>query len=360
MNSGILFGFKDLINSSSSSMSLFDLSSLIFSDNNLKSISPKRYRFYIKFLEGLSNPAVLQQFFYKTKDAKVYKEELNEKIMEFTNIINKLNSNIIQTNKSTITTDVKNAIKNRFNLNDDDLDKIDDMMKGGFYKGEQPMRNFINAVNDNIPELNSIRSVRSVDELLEEPSVKIEKELEKKADTVNKAKVIYERYKDDVNLDLFKITLLDRGVFIGTTFLIRFLALMFINWGLSSNLINSFHSAFVYYCGVYLLLFLFVTMLVNVIIAYPVMELFTNNTISNLPNLFYYFYVYTNGYIRLIIHIIFILIILFIPYIINIEKIGQKQTNISFNYDKKKQIYDSISIFSLIIWILTSIIAFKF
>lgn len=358
MNSGILFGFKDLINSSSSSMSLFDLSSMIFNDKTLKSISPKRYNFYMKFINGLSNPVVLQQFFYKTKDAKVYKEELNEKILNFVNIIEKLKSNLSDSNQTAVQKQIKEAMKNRFNLNDDAVEKIGDMLKGGFYKGEQPMKNFINAVNDNIPELNSLKSVRTVEELKNDNANA--ESTSQKYEIIDKARNIYNRYKDDTNLDLFKITLIDRGVFIVTTLIIRFIALMFINWGLSSNLINSFHSAFTYYYFIYILLFIFITMLVNVIIAYPIMELFTNNSIINLPNLFYYFYIYTNGYIRLILHIMFITIILFIPYIINIEKIGQKQTNISFNYDKKKQIYDSISMFSLIIWILTSIIAFKF
>ncbi len=106
-------------------------------------------------------------------------------------------------------------------------------------------------------------------------------------------------------------------------------------------------------------------MFVNVIISYPIMELFTNSSIANIPNLFYYFYIYANGYIRLLIHIICIIILLFIPYIINIDKLTiiereEKKSNISFNYDKKKKVYDAISTFSLIIWVLTSIIALKF
>ena len=64
----LLLGFKDLVNSSPNN-SIFDLSSLFFDDSYLKSISPKRYNFYVKFVSGLSNPAVLEKFFYKTKIA---------------------------------------------------------------------------------------------------------------------------------------------------------------------------------------------------------------------------------------------------------------------------------------------------
>ncbi len=79
----------------------------------------------------------------------------------------------------------------------------------------------------------------------------------------------------------------------------------------------------------------------------------------------YYFYIYTNGSMRLLIHIFVIILIMILPYIINMEKIElnnkkANQNNISHNYDKKQKIYDTISFFSLIVWVLTSIIAIKF
>jgi len=365
MNSGILFGFKDLVNSTSHSISIFDLSSILFNDSYLKSLSPKRYNFYIKFVNGLSKPEVLEKFFYKTKEAKLYKQELNEKILNFINILKKLNSSISQEQITKISDNISNNLKNRFNLTDDATNKIKDMIiakKGGFYKGEEPMRQFINTVNTNIPELNQAPKITSVEDLNKYKPQNIETN---KIETVKKAKTIYDTYKDTVNPALMEIKMIDRVVFIITTFLIRYISLLFIDWGLSTNLINSFHYAFFYYCLIYLILFLFITMFVNVIISYPIMELFTNLSIANIPNLFYYFYIYANGYIRLLIHIICIIILLFIPYIINIDKLTiiqreEKQSNISFNYDKKKKVFDSISTFSLIIWILTSIIALKF
>jgi len=356
MNSGLLFGFKDLVNSSSSGVSIFDLSSILFKDSYLKFISPNRYNFYVKFVSGLSNPEVLEKFFYKTKEAKIYKEDLNEKIANFVNILNKLNKNVSNSDK--IKTNIKDIIKNRFNLNDNAADKIKDMLKGGFYKGEQPMKNFIDTVNSTIPEISSTKKIRSVEDLNSTSDV-IESN-KKQSEIINEAKAIYNKFNETVNPNLMKIKLIDRGIFIITTFLIRYISLLFINWGLSSNLINTFHNAFLYYCVMYIILFIFITMFVNVIIAYPIMELFTNNSIANIPNLFYYFYIYANGYIRLIVHILFIAILLFIPYIINIDKLSEKKSNISFNEDKKKKLYDAISTFSLIIWILTSIIALKF
>jgi len=369
MNSGILFGFKDLANSTSQSISIFDLSSILFKDSYLKSLSPKRYNFYVKFVSGLSNPEVLEKFFYKTKEAKLYKQELNEKVADFVNILKKVNENFDKEKITEITGNITNTLKDRYNLSDDAVGKIKDMVKisggadGILYKGEEPMKQFIDTVNETIPQLNQEKKVRTVEDLLDTSETnKSEEKAITKPEMVKKARGIYDKFKDTVNPRIMEIKMMDRIVFIITTFIIRYISLLFIDWGLTTNLINSFNYAFFYYCLMYLILFLFITMFINVIIAYPIMELFTNSGIATIPNLFYYFYIYTNGYLRLIIHISLIIILLFIPYIINIDKDNknQIQKNISFNYDKKKKVYDAISMFSLIIWILTSIIAIKF
>ena len=176
---------------------------------------------------------------------------------------------------------------------------------------------------------------------------------------------IYNTYKDDVNPEMMEIKMMDRIVFIITTFLIRYISLIIVKWGLDTSLINSFHSAFYYYAIIYLILFTFITMFVNVIIAYPIMQLFSNKSIANIPNLFYYFYIYANGVLRLLLHISFIIVLLFVPYIINIDKINlkrddKKQVNISVDNQRKEKIYNSIIIFSTIIWVLTSIVSLKF
>ena len=275
MNSGILFGFKDLVNSTSQSISIFDLSSILFNDSYLKSLSPKRYNFYIKFVNGLSNPQVLERFFYKTKEAKLYKQELNEKVANFINILKKLNTNISQDEITKISDNISNNLKDRFNLTDDATNKIKDMIvakKGGFYKGEQPMQQFINTVNKNIPELNEGVRVRSVEDLVDNKNKPTEIQTNK-SEMVKKAKSIYETYKETVNPSLMEIKMLDRVIFIITTFLIRYISLLFIDWGLSTNLINSFHYAFFYYSFIYLILFLFITMFVNVIISYLFLNL---------------------------------------------------------------------------------------
>ena len=154
----------------------------------------------------------------------------------------------------------------------------------------------------------------------------------------------------------------DRGIFILTTLIIRILSLSLIFWGLNSNLINNFKNAYIYYCCIYILFFTFILGIVNVMYYYPIIELFSNSSISSMPNLLYYFYIHINGPNRLILHIILILLLLFIPYILDMDKKNFEETdmNISFDNNIKQDIYNSIANFSLVIWVLTSIIAIKF
>lgn len=379
--SELLFGFKDLVNIGSASTSFFDISSILLNENYLKAISPKRFNFYVKFVSGLGNPEALEQFFYKTNDTRQFKEELNEKAMKFNKILKKFYENLDENDRNIVINNIKKTLKIKYNYNDDTIDKIISTMKmsgGGLEeekikilesslnKGKEPMKEFLNKIQYVAPELTS-KPIENVEDLIitnDEKNTINEKTARSKSEMIKKLRPIYNKYKDNVNPENLKITIIDRIIFIATTFIIRYITLMIIDWGLSTNLINNFYRAFLYYCFIYLLFFIFIVMLVNVIVEYPLMELYSSMKIINIPNLFYYFYIYTNGYMRLLIHIFLILIILFIPYIINIDKINfirseEKKSNISYDYDKKKKILDAISIFSFIIWILTSIIASK-
>jgi hypothetical protein len=374
--SELLFGFKDLINTSSNTNSLFDISSILFNDNYLRSISPKRFDFYVKFIAGLANPEALEKFFYKTKDTRDFRTELNEKAINFNKILKKFYENLDDNDRVTVIANIKKTLKNKYQYNDDTIDKIvstlkmgggtaeDAILEGHLNKGVQPMKNFINKIEKIAPELNEKR-IENISDLVtsKEEQKKInDKMMRSKAEMIKNLRPIYNKYKDSVNPDNLKIKMIDIIIFIGITFVIRLITLMIIDWGLSTNLINNFYRAFLYYCLIYLLFFIFIIMIVNVVIEYPLIQLYSNINIINIPNLFYYFYIYTNGYIRLLIHIFLILILLFIPYIINIDKIKfiqseEKKLNISYDYEKKKKILDSISIFSFFIWILTSVIA---
>ena len=373
----LLLGFKDLVNSSPNN-SIFDLSSLFFDDSYLKSISPKRYNFYVKFVSGLSNPAVLEKFFYKTKEARDYKSEINTKASILANLISRLNNNFSKEDKNKIIDDITSTIKHKFKLDESNTSKIDDLLKKGgdienedtdklfekytLNKGSQPMKTFLKRVNEIAPDMGSNPPIADVTELLTEK--KPITSSKPKSETIKDLRNVYYNYKDTLSPDKLKITYIDRIIFIVSTFIIRFISLMIISWGLNTNIISSFYRAFNVYCFVYILFFVFITMIVNVIVYYPIMDLFSNNNIINIPNLFYYFYVYTNGSIRLLVHIFIIILLMFIPYVINMDKlqlarIADTTKNISYDYEKKNKIYDAINLFSLIVWVLTSVIAIK-
>jgi hypothetical protein len=381
--SELLFGFKDLVNTGKSSSSFFDLTSILLNENYLKAISPKRFNFYVKFVSGLGNPEALEEFFYKTNDTRNFKKELNDKAIKFNKILKKFYENLDENDRSIVINNIKKTLKIKYNYNDETIEKIVSTMKmngGGqeldeikktildssLNKGKMPMKEFLNKIENVAPEINP-KPIENIEDLLitkaQQDRIN-EKSNKSKSEMIKKLQPIYYKYKDDISPENLKITIIDRVIFIITTFIIRYITLMIIDWGLSTNIINNFYRAFLYYCLIYLLFFVFIVMLVNVIVHYPLMELYSSMKIISIPNLFYYFYIYTNGYMRLLIHIFLILTILFIPYVINIDKINfikseEKKTNISYDYDKKKKILDSISIFSFIIWILTSIIASK-
>lgn len=378
--SELLFGFKDLINvSSQSNQSFFDLGSILFNDSYLKAISPKRYNFYVKFVSGLGNPEALEQFFYKTKDTREFKGELRDKALKFNKVLKKLYENLDENTRDKIIKNIKATLKNKYNYNDETTDKIISTLKYGgadvdeivktasLNTGKKPMKDFLEKLSNIAPDIEG-KQINNVEDLLitkEEQQKRNELVAKSKAQMIKDIKPLYNKYKEDLHPDNLKITVYDRIVFIGTTFVIRFITLMIIEWGLSTNLVNNFYNAFFYYCLIYLLFFIFITMIVNVVVHYPIMNLFSNAKIIDIPNLFYYFYIYTNGYKRLLLHIFLIILILFIPYVINIDKIKflrneEKKVNITYDYEKKRQIMNAISLFSFFIWVLTSIIASKF
>ena len=150
----------------------------------------------------------------------------------------------------------------------------------------------------------------------------------------------------------------DRIVFIGVTFIIRFICLSIIEWGMNTNFVSSFQQIFLFYCAIYITIFCFITMIVNVIYNYPLQQLYTDHSIVNISSMLYYFYIYTNGPMRLVVHLMFIIILMLIPFIINI---GNNQFDtIDFNYETKKNTRNILSRFTLVIWIITSIIAIRY
>lgn len=376
----LLFGFKDLLNASNPNTPILNLSSLILTDNFVRKFNPKRYNFYVKFVNGLSDPANLYKFLYTTKDSKVYNLDMQAKLEN----INKSLKNLSDEDRGKVISNLKLALKP---LNDNMDDKYNELFEilnkkktiGGvlgddkdtsndnYYikKQPMPMKLLLSDIKQVAPLLGEVPPT-NIDEIIKKssnPDAEDDKSL-KTSVNIPKIKGIYEKYKDiyKYSPDRLEITLVDRIIFIITTYIIRLISLALIYWGLNSNLINNFKTAYLYYSAIYILFFIFITALVNVMYYYPIFELFSNISLNNMPNILFYFYIHFNGPYRLILHISLILILLVIPFVLELDKKTEDQTdmNISFDFNQKEKILNSVSNFSFGIFALTSIIAFKF
>lgn len=443
--SEFFFNFKDLTNIQNPNKQILNLSSFIISDDYLKKLFPKRYNFYMKFIDGFSSPSNLYKYLYTTKESKDYYEDLQNKLAKVSNALFKLTSknkkkvldalhsnlsnaknkqnqekfikiieNVINKNnirggegegeKEAIgegtteettegtTEESENKIKvlqaiqpiqqiqpfkpsqsagNRNKLYDSNT--IDNDYNKNYYikKTFKPMESFLNDVKNIAPVLN-METPKTIDEVVKNINTDKDKSFfdvktTDISDKVDELKQLYNNYLKNplYSPERLTINIYDRLTFIGITYIIRFITLQFIYWGLNSNIINNFSKAFIYYTIIYILFFIFITSIVNVIFYYPILELFSNvSFLTAFPNYLYYFYVYTNGVMSLLIHLFIILILLFIPFILVMDRkediINGNNNNISYDYKKKNEIYISISNFSLIIWVLTSIISLKF
>ena len=178
------------------------------------------------------------------------------------------------------------------------------------------------------------------------------------------------RFENDINnpIEAFEIRFEDRLVFIIVTFFIRYVAISIIQRGIDSNMVKSFYEGFIYYGGIYILLFWFIVFFVNIDNNYTIDYIDLNNLEIYIRTIFYYFYMGTNGISRLIIHSLLIIIIIIIPIILNTKNRKAKDTLNDDDKDKmelltleeRTKLSKALSLFTLFIWILTSIIATKF
>ena len=144
------------------------------------------------------------------------------------------------------------------------------------------------------------------------------------------------------------MTMNDRFIFVAVTYILRMICLFFIDWAISTNMINSFKDAFLYYTGLYCLMFVFLTFVVSNSDIGVQMLLYYMNTDAETGT----------GYSRMILHLFLIFLLLPILYVIQ-----DPSTNTNVNttdYEYKERISKSMTIFTLISWMLTSAIALRF
>jgi hypothetical protein len=186
---------------------------------------------------------------------------------------------------------------------------------------------------------------------------------------LNKTDIKYDikKFENDPDNPLkeLEITFDDRLVFIFSTFFIRYITLVLVKWSIDINIIKTFEEGFYYYAAIYLTIFWFIVLFVNIDNSTQVDYMNFDDFMNSIRSVFYYYYMGTNGVTRLLIHSVLIVILLMIPVILNIRKKNdfdedeENNSNI-LNYEERKKLIKSLSLFTIYIWILTSIIATKF
>ena len=167
-------------------------------------------------------------------------------------------------------------------------------------------------------------------------------------------------------LDELAITFDDRLVFIIATFFIRYITIIIVQWCIDINIIKTFYEGFIYYAIIYIIIFWFIVLFINIDNSHDVKYMNFNGIINSIRTLFYYFYMGTNGISRLLVHTSLIIILIIIPIILNIKRKAdyvddeQTETEKILNNDERKQLSKSLSLFTMFIWLFTSIIATKF
>ena len=363
--------FKDITNlRSPEDISSSDLSDMLFlSDKTVHDFNPSRYKFYINFMEGLNDPEKLKQVLYTNTKIKNKKEEELASIQNIAKGLQRLYIGTDDTKRKNINDNlskrIKNVVSDDSNKASKELnDTIEQTFKGGGNKSDEELLNtiFIKHVHSDIANitgnLNKIidlkKDLKKDFEMGHEGGNGLISEEESK----KLSETIFEIENDTMKpLNSLYIKTEDRVLFIAITFLIRYISLSFVEWGMNTNFIITFKQTFLFYGIIYVTLFCFITMIVNITYNYPLMQL-QDRSIINIQAMLYYFYIYTNGSMRLILHLMFIITLMLIPFIIKLSE--DSTDNLSYNYEVKKNTKNVLSRFTLVIWILTSILAIKY
>lgn len=216
-----------------------------------------------------------------------------------------------------------------------------------------------------------IKTNNKIEQLANDIDVYNALSFEEKKDS-QKNKEIIQKIKNFENdpknpLEELALTFDDRIVFIIATFFIRYVTIIMVQWCIDINIIKSFYEGFIYYAIIYIILFWFIVLFINIDNSFDVKYMNFNGIINSIRTLFYYFYMGTNGISRLLIHTSLILILIVIPIILNIKKKptfddgdSQDESMKILDYEERKQLSKSLSLFTMFIWLFTSIIATKF
>jgi len=226
------------------------------------------------------------------------------------------------------------------------------------YRKEQKIRKY------NIVPTETSNKIEQLSNDIDVYNDKIEKNNDDDKYIIQKIKIFENDPKNPI--EELALTFDDRIVFIIATFFIRYITIIMVQWCIDINIIKTFYEGFIYYAVIYILIFWFIVLFVNIDNTYDVKYMNFNGVINSIRTLFYYFYMGTNGISRLLIHTSLIIILIIIPIILNIKgKVefkdeDQSEAVVILAYEERKQLSKSLSLFTMFIWLFTSIIATKF
>ena len=351
-------------------MNDISIADLLIQDIDLKKNYNSRYKFYIELLKIYNkNPKIIKRIYTKLNAIK----DLNNREKKLLSELNYYNS-ITEKEKKTPEQEATPS----------GTDQAQAESKGGksiIKGGEHPLESykeskFIDVLKRSFGMSNVSKLKKKIyknDDKEEETDNKIgdfDKDIDEyndgnKTNSSNIKKKLLEFENDPNNTFTYlELTIEDRLVFIITTFFIRYISLILIQWSVDINIIKSFEEGFFYYAVIYISIFWFIVLFVNIDNTVKIDYMNFDNFMNSIRSIFYYFYMGTNGITRLLVHSCIICVLLIVPIILNIKKKSEieeseNKDNI-ISYDERKKLSKSLSLFTIFIWVLTSIIATKF
>jgi hypothetical protein len=346
---------------------------MLIQDIDLKQNYNSRYRFYTELLKIYNkNPKIIRKVYTKLNAIKDLNGMEKKLLSELIYYNNKLDKKTGGGAGSSILKGYKESKMREVLKKDYDMPNISKLNKNINERNQDPSKETGDKITDFNNQIDKYYDDRDDGEenlynkKIKNESTDDENQALKNLDKNIKKKIIEFENDPENTFNYLELTIEDRLVFIITTFFIRYLSLILIQWSVDINIIKSFEEGFFYYAVIYLAIFWFIVLFVNIDNTTKVDYMNFDNFMNSIRSVFYYFYMGTNGITRLLVHSCIICVLLIVPIILNIKKStyieeenNDKDKNI-ISYEERKKLSKSLSLFTIFIWVLTSIIATKF
>jgi hypothetical protein len=352
---------------------------MLIQDIDLKQNYNSRYRFYTELLKIYNkNPKIIRKVYTKLNAIKDLNGMEKKLLSELIYYNNKLDNTTVggagraSRGGSSILKGYKESKMREVLKKDYDMPNISKLNKNINERNQDPSKetgdkitDFNNQI-DNYYDDRDDREAKLYNKKIKNESTDDENQALKDLDKNIKKKIIEFENDPENTFNYLELTIEDRLVFIITTFFIRYLSLILIQWSVDINIIKSFEEGFFYYAVIYLAIFWFIVLFVNIDNTTKVDYMNFDNFMNSIRSVFYYFYMGTNGITRLLVHSCIICVLLIVPIILNIKKStyieeeNKDKDKDIISYEERKKLSKSLSLFTIFIWVLTSIIATKF